>query len=185
MTGGRHGARLGLLLIDCQVDFASPQGAMARAGRDLGAVPGALANVAALLAGSRAHGLPLVFVRLASSDLCVPGQPGSEFFGIAPGPGELVVTKPRFSAFTGTGLAATLKEGAIDTLILAGLTTECCVASTAWHALEEEFAVTVAADACAAYDMGLHRATLRALGLSGVKVAQTCDILARINKYKQ
>lgn len=179
MTGAAHTA---LLLIDFQVDFAAPDGAMARAGRDPGAVPGALSHAAMLLAGARAHAVPAIFVRLAGSDLCVPGTRGHEFFGVTPHPGELVVTKPRFNAFTGTGLAATLKAQGTAVLILAGLTTECCIASTAWHALEEGFAVTIAADACAAYEADLHRVTLRALALSGVTVARTRDILAEFQK---
>ncbi|MBN9587900.1 MAG: hypothetical protein BGN85_09125 [Alphaproteobacteria bacterium 64-11] len=174
--------RTALLLIDLQVDFASPEGAMARAGRDLSAVPAALADAATLLAAARTAGVLPVFVRLLGSDLCVAGTPGTEFFGIAPRADELVVTKPRFSAFTGTGLAGTLKDKGIDTLVLAGLTSECCVASTAWHALEEDFRVVIAANACAAYETALHDNALRALGLSGAMLAPTSDILAQWNK---
>lgn len=177
--------RAALLLIDAQVDFASPDGAMARAGRDLGMVPAALDKARVLLAGARAYGVPAIFVRLAGSDLCMPGTPGSAFFGVAPGPDELVVTKPRFSAFTGTGLANRLQAQGVDTVILAGLTSECCVASTAWHALEEDFAVTIAADACAAYDVALHQATLRALALSGVTIVQVDDVLSFFSKNER
>jgi len=159
--------RTALLLIDWQADFAAPDGAMARAGKDTAPARAALEQAAALLAAARAAGVMVVFARLQGSDLCVAGTPGAEFFGIAPRPGERLVTKTRYSAFAGTGLTGTLKSAGIDRLVLTGLTTECCVASSAWAAFEADFQVAVAADACAAYDQELHRSTLRALALSG------------------
>lgn len=171
-----------LLLIDLQADFASADGAMARAGRDLAAVPGALARAAALLAGARAAQVAPVFVRLEGRDMCVPGTPGAAFIGVAPRADELVISKRRFSAFAGTGLAALLKDRGIDRLVLAGLTSECCIASTAWHGLEEDFRLVIARDACAAYESELHEAALRALALSGAVLAGTEDILGEWKK---
>jgi nicotinamidase-related amidase len=63
----------------------------------------------------------------------------------------------------------------IDTLVLAGLTTECCVASSAWDAFEQDFHVFIAADACAAYEPDLHRHALKALAASGAVVANTSE----------
>lgn len=172
-------ARTALLLIDWQVDFAAPGGAMARQGRDLSAVPDALAQAAALLDAARMAGMLPVFVRLHGDPLCAPGSAGAAFYGIVPGPDDLVVTKPLYSAFTGTGLAATLKNRGIAALVLAGLTTECCVAASAWAAFEEGFAVVIAANACAAYEPVLHDHALRALALSGAKLASASDIMAQ------
>jgi len=174
-------ARTALLLIDWQVDFASPDGAMALQGRDLAAVPGALAEATVLLNAARATGVLPVFVRLHSADLCTPGTRGAEFFGIAPRPDDLVVTKPLYSAFAGTGLAASLKDRGIGTLVLSGLTSECCVAATAWAAFEEGFELVIAANACAAYEPALHDNALRALALSGAELAAASDIMARFS----
>jgi nicotinamidase-related amidase len=55
--------------------------------------------------------------------------------------------------------------------VLAGLTTECCVASSAWDGFEHDFHVFIAEDACAAYEPGLHSHALKALALSGAAVA--------------
>ena len=60
-------------------------------------------------------------------------------------------------------------------LVLAGLTTECCVASSAWQAFERDFHVFIATDACAAYDGDLHGQTLKALQASGAILAETHD----------
>jgi ureidoacrylate peracid hydrolase len=57
--------------------------------------------------------------------------------------------------------------------VLCGVTTECCVASTAWDAFERDFHVVIAADAVAAYQPELHRAALAALALNGAILAQT------------
>jgi ureidoacrylate peracid hydrolase len=110
-------------------------------------------------------------------DLCVEGSRGADFIGPQPRSGERIISKTRFSAFAGTGLADHLHGRGVDTLVLAGLTTECCVQSSAWDALERDFHVFLAADACAAYEPELHGLTLRALALNGVIVEST-DIFA-------
>lgn len=183
--------RTALLLIDFQVDFASPDGAMAARGADLDDVPAALAQAQRLADAARTAKVPVIFVRLVTKPgteskvareasrrhgdeppLCAQGKRGADFFGPQPGPGEAVISKSRFSAFAGTGLADQLHAQGIDTLVLAGLTTECCVAATAWSGFELDFHVFIAADACAAYEEDLHFSTLEALQLSGALLAE-------------
>jgi len=191
--------RTALILIDCQMDFGAPDGAMARAGADISAVQPALAKAVALTDAARGAKVGVVFVRLITRpgdddkflrearqrqegslpDLCVEGSRGADFIGPQPRPGEAVISKTRFSAFAGTGLADHLRAQGLDTLVLAGLTTECCVQSSAWDALERDFHIFLAADACAAYEPELHRHTLRALALNGVIVKET-DIFATL-----
>lgn len=110
-------------------------------------------------------------------DFCVEGSRGAEFIGPQPRSGETVISKTRFSAFAGTALADHLRARGIDTLVLAGLTTECCVQSSAWDALERDFHVFLAGDACAAYEAEPHRHTLRVLALNGV-IVEGADIFA-------
>ena len=57
---------------------------------------------------------------------------------------ELIFSKNRYNAFVRTGLADQLHAAGIDTLVLAGLTTECCIASSAWAAFERDFHVFLA-----------------------------------------
>ncbi len=177
--------RTALLLIDFQVDFANPDGAMAATGADLGQVPSAVEGAVLLTAAARAASVAVIFVRLltrpGSDDraLCVEGTPGAAFVGPQPLPGETIISKSRYSAFADTGLADQLKSRGIDTVVLAGLTSECCVASTAWHAFELGLRVVIAPNACAAYEPALHENSLRALWLSGAGLAPTSDIVAR------
>jgi nicotinamidase-related amidase len=186
--------RTALLLIDMQVDFASPDGAMAERGADLDDVPAALAQAQRLADAARTVKVPVIFVRLIShpgseskvareasqrhgdeAPLCAEGTPGADFFGPQPKPGEAIISKSRFNAFAGTGLAGQLHGQGIDTLVLAGLTTECCVAATAWAAFELDFHVFIAADACAAYEEDLHFSTLEALQLSGAMLGEAAE----------
>jgi nicotinamidase-related amidase len=168
-----------LLLIDMQVDFGAPDGVMARQGKDVTAVPAALANAVLLADAARAAGMPLVFVRLLGrpqDGLCVEGTQGASFIGPLPQAGDVIVSKSRFSAFANTGLAEQLRAQGIATLVLAGLTTECCIQASAWAAFELDFRVVLAADACAAYEEDLHRHALRALELSGATLAASADL---------
>jgi nicotinamidase-related amidase len=186
-------ARTALVIVDMQADFASPDGAMGRAGVDLGAVPAALAAAQRLADAARTAGAPVVFVALATSReddsaawaerfrrrgddpgaslaLCRVGTPGAAFVGPVPLAGEPVVLKLRYSGFFRTELDAQLQRLGVDTLVIAGLTTDCCVDCTARDAFHLDYHVFVARDACAAYDADLHAATLKSL-------AQNCAIL--------
>jgi len=185
--------RTALLVIDCQVDFGARDGEMARRGADMTAPQAALEKALALVDAARRAGVEVVFVRLITNpaaesavireararqgddgpQLCLEGSPGAEFVGPQPLPGEPIISKKRYSAFSHTGLAQQLHAKGIDTLVLAGLTTECCIASSAWDGFELDFHVFIPQDACAAYEEDLHRHALKALAASGAVMAET------------
>jgi len=187
--------RTALLVIDCQVDFGASDGEMARRGCDMTAPQAALQKAQELVDAARAAGTEVVFVRLITNaaaesavireararqsddgpDLCVEGSHGADFVGPQPLATETVISKKRYSVFVHTGLAGQLHAQGIDTLVLAGLTTECCVASSAWDGFEQDFHVFIAADACAAYEPDLHSHALKALAASGAVVADSAE----------
>jgi nicotinamidase-related amidase len=80
------------------------------------------------------------------------GKGGELVAAVAPRSGDLIVLKPRYSAFDDTPLASLLDERGIDRLTLAGTATEMCVFQTATDALRSGFEVAVQADACATVD---------------------------------
>ena len=192
--------RTALVIVDMQTDFASPDGAMGRSGADLSSVPGALAAARRLADAARAAGAPVVFVALMTSPeddsavwaerarrqgadpgatpLCRTGTLGAAFVGPIPLAGETVVAKLRYSGFFRTDLDAQLQRLGVDTLVIAGLTTECCVDATARDACQLDYHVYVARDACAAYDAGLHAAALQSLALNCAILADTEEIVA-------
>jgi nicotinamidase-related amidase len=189
--------RTAVLVIDCQVDFGALDGEMAKRGEDMTAPQAALKQAEELVNAARAAGVTVMFVRLISNpgaesrviqeararqgeegpDLCVEGSHGADFIGPLPRPDEVVISKNRYSAFARTGLADRLHSSGIDTLVLAGLTTECCVAASAWDGFELDFHIFIVADACAAYEDELHRHALKALKLSGATVADTAEFI--------
>jgi ureidoacrylate peracid hydrolase len=195
--------RTALVLVDCQVDFGAPDGAMARRGADMTAPQAALSKAVSLTDAARAAGVPVVFVRLVTRgeskiarearqrrgddepDLCVEGTRGADFIGPQPQACEAIVSKIHFSAFARTGLTEQLQAQGVDTLVLAGLTTECCIQSSAWDAFEYDFHVFIAGDACAAYEEALHRHALKALEMSGATVAPVADFAAAWGKSFQ
>jgi len=195
--------RTALLVVDAQVDFALPDGAMGRKGTDMTAPLAALARIETLVAAARQAGTAVVWARYVNypgsetpvaaeararrgdtgpPDLCVEGTRGADFAGPRPQADETIITKSLFSAFAGTGLEALLKSRGLDTLVLCGLTTECCVQSTAWQAFERAFHVILATDAAAAYAPDLHRGTLKALEVNGAILADSATIAAAWKK---
>jgi len=58
---------------------------------------------------------------------------------LTPHPGELVITKPRYSGFVGTVLDAELRSRGIRTLLMAGIASNVCVESTLRDAYFHEY----------------------------------------------
>ncbi len=80
------------------------------------------------------------------------GRGGELVAAIAPQEGDRFVVKPRYSAFDHTPLVLILRELGVERLLLAGASTEGCVAQTAIDARELGFKVSVLAEACATVD---------------------------------
>lgn len=197
-------ARTALVVVDVQVDFASPEGALGPY-VDLSAVPPAVENCRRLIDAAYAAGVLVVFVKLeteaetdspawrermrrrgadpdAESNVCRKGTRGAEFWGVEPGAHDVVVSKTRYSGFHGTDLSPVLVAHGRDTLVVCGLTTECCVDSTVRDAFHQDYHVVVAADACAAYAPELHQGALATLELNYAILAETADIEAAWTK---
>jgi len=193
-------SRTAVVVIDIQVDFASPEGALG-AYVDMAVVQPAVSAAERLVEVARGAGVPVVFVGLFTSPqtdsaswkermrrrggdpdnesaLCRDGDVGSDFYGPKPLPGEVVVKKARYSGFVGTDLDARLKALGVDTLVVAGLTTECCVDSTVRDAFSLDYHVFVAADACAAYEPDIHVASLKVMELNSAILTDTAAIAA-------
>lgn len=109
-----------------------------------------------LLRAWRAAGRPVVHVRHMSTEPLSPlrpGQPGNEFKPeAAPAAGETVIEKSVNSAFIGTSLETDLRRAGCRGLVIAGLTTNHCVSTTARMAGNLGFATWVVSDATAAFD---------------------------------
>jgi nicotinamidase-related amidase len=76
---------------------------------------------------------------------------------VAPKADEVVVTKHRVSAFTGTDLEMVLRANEIHTLILMGIATRGVVLSTVLDASDRDYRLLVVKDCCTDLDAGVHQ----------------------------
>ena len=163
-----------LLIIDMQNAFLEP-GAMLEAplGRAV------IARLTKLIAECRNRGVPVIWVRLDSSApyggllldkypslreqrVLFRGTHSFEFFSDLPVPldNDFHIVKHKYDAFHDTDLNTLLKNIGADTVIITGVTTNCCCESTARSAFEHDYKVAFTSDATAALEERLHEATL-------------------------
>ena len=172
-----------LLIIDMQKDFCLEGFGAHQAGRDISAAARATPHIGRLLAGARAAGVAVAHVgfrtlpdhasdsgpwlaqrrraTFSSDSLCIADTEGAEFVdALAPAPGEWVVHKHRYSAFTGTDLDLLLRSRRIESLIVTGVSTNACVETTLRAGFELDYYICTPPDAVASWDQKLHEATL-------------------------
>ena len=188
MAQAAAAARTLLLVIDVQVDFASPDGAMGRYGLDLSGVEAMIDRTQALVAAARDAGVPVGFARVvpppetdsralrllhartgrdvSAAAICRDGTEGAEYYRLRPQLGDVEIAKRLYSCFAGTDLAEVMAARGLDTLVVAGMTTECCVDCTVRDAFHRDINVFVVADACMAYSEAEHVHALAAMGSS-------------------
>ncbi|MEM9665054.1 MAG: cysteine hydrolase family protein [Bacteroidota bacterium] len=137
-----------LLLVDIQQGFDDPAWGTRNN-------PEAEVQIVRLLGAWRQVGWPVLHVQHLSTEPdspLRPDQPGSALRPeVAPQPGEPLFQKHVNSAFIGTGLEAYLRERAITTLLVVGLTTNHCISTTVRMAGNLGFETYVAADATATF----------------------------------
>jgi len=86
------------------------------------------------------------------------GEGGAIHPAAAPEDDEIVITKHRGSAFTGTDLEMILRANDIDTLVLMGIATSGVVLATLLHAADADYRLVVVGDCCADRDPVVHAA---------------------------
>lgn len=84
------------------------------------------------------------------------GESGRIHPAVAPVGEDIVITKHRISAFTGTDLDMILRANEIDTLILFGIATSGVVLSTLLDAVDADYRAIVVRDCCADRDGDVH-----------------------------
>jgi len=88
------------------------------------------------------------------------GPSGEIHADLGPAENDIVVTKHRVSAFTGTDLEMILRAKEIHTLALFGIATSGVVLSTLIDAFDADYRIVVIGDCCADVDPALHETLL-------------------------
>jgi len=130
-----------------------------------------------VIATARARAMPVIFVRVAfragapevsarnqsfsALKSTLPMDETSDATQIHPRlallEGDVLVTKRRVSAFTGSDLDVVLRSLEVDHLVLTGIATSGVVLSTTRQAADLDYRLTILADACADADPEVHR----------------------------
>src|SRR3954451_22014597 len=93
---------------------------------------------------------------------------------------DIVVTRRRLSAFTGSDLELILRAKNTDHLVLTGISTSGVVLSTLREAVDKDYVLTVLSDLCADRDEEVHRVLTEKVFPRHAKVLSSEDWLSRL-----
>jgi ureidoacrylate peracid hydrolase len=172
-----------LVVVDVQKDFCHPQGAFAKKNVNLSHVEKSVVTLVSFLEKCRQLNFPIIFVRTIHSDwtdspswlgrfggtgkeflVCRQNSWGAEFYRVEPRTSDCIVTKHRFSGFSGTDLDLILKSKGIETLLISGVVTNVCVETTARDGFNLDYHIILIEDCCGAYFLEEHASTLNNIG---------------------
>ena len=168
-----------ILVIDMQNDFCSANGAASRRGIDIEAARALVPAIQRFVAKARKKRVKVVFIgtvrdekdisppmrelwarRGWSAPVCVKGTWGAEFVPeLRVTAGDLSIIKTRYSAFVNTELDTRLRQAKVSTVIVTGVATNVCVASTCGDAFMHDYYVVIPEDLVTG-DKKLHTASL-------------------------
>lgn len=177
-----------LVCVDFQNDFCHEDGFFAQAGHDVSPCAAAAAHAFATAAAARAAGVTIVLTRTVRTDPAkrrlrpsrhpeersaaasatlgkpsyLPDAWGTQILPDLLPLADLVVDKPRQSPFHRTELEQDLRSRGLGFVVVAGVTTNCCVDCTIRDAAVRDFDVLVLDDCVGAFaaERHLHDATL-------------------------
>ena len=125
------------------------------------------------------------FKKIKALEVFERGNPLGAFAkGLAPKPGEVVISKQYASAFFGTSLASTLKANGLDTVLITGVSTSGCVRASALDALQHGFIPVVIEDAVGDRNADIHRANLFDLAQKYADVVTAQEVIPYLADQK-
>lgn len=171
-----------LLIIDFINDIIHPDGKIAASANFI-KEQHVIEQANKLITFARGKSIPTVFVKVGFSKSYIDCSETSPVFGRVKqlgalqlntwgtefheelnfNPGDFTIVKPRVSAFYATSLEAFLRANQIQHLVIAGVSIDMAVQTTARDAHDRDYKVTVIADACGAASLEVHENVLKLL----------------------
>ncbi len=131
-------------------------------------------------------GAPMTAPDGSNGAVLVENTWNTEIIGdLAPRPGDVIVSKHRFSGFYGTDLDVILRSLGVKALVFTGCTTSVCVESTLRDAMFRDYSCLLLSD-CTAEPVGAnmsrtnHEATLLVTELAFGWVSESSELLAAL-----
>jgi ureidoacrylate peracid hydrolase len=187
-------ARAALVVVDMQHAFLAPGAPLeVPAGRAI------LPAMERLIGACRDRRMPVIWTQIDSTaplggmmlrkfPAIADGRvldKGTTGFGIfaglrPPRPDDYFVVKHKYDSFHQTDLDTLLRNLRIETLIICGVTTNCCCESTARSAFERDYNVAIVSDATAAFESRLHDAALGTIAELFGRVLDVDGVIAEL-----
>jgi len=188
-----------LVVIDMQNSFCSYDGGCHKAGLPVEHLKVAIAPCERLIALARDSKVPVIYTRYVlrpdysdggviihelSPHLKDAGALIEETWDIEvvdelrPSTGDRVVDKNRPSAFYAEEFETTLEKLGINSLVVCGVTTNCCVETTVRDASQRDYKTFVVADAVAEFEEDRHRVALQSMDRLFADVVTIDDVAA-------
>jgi nicotinamidase-related amidase len=184
-----------LLVVDVTYAFLGERVATLEAATKLRTACGlpaweALPWIAQLIEAHRARARPVIYTRAypeanvggATIGAAEAGHGNEIAAQIAPEPGDLVIEKPRASAFFATPLASFLVRSGIRGLLVVGGSTSGCVRASTLDGSSAGFAMAIAHDACFDRSQLSHAVALQELD---AKYAQVMSSEAAVERLRR
>ncbi|MGP7817992.1 cysteine hydrolase family protein [Niallia sp. 01092] len=184
-----------LIIVDVQNDFCHKEGSLAKQGLDVSMVDKMLPSLKKLIIELKDLHVPIIYVQTihedctdsvtwkkrlkdkSQADVCRKDTWGAGFYEIAPDQKDIVVVKHRYSAFIHTRLDSVLRSMKIETLLMAGVSTNVCVESTARDGFMLDYDIIFLSDCTAAFSKEAHDMTLQNIDQFFGMVASSEDVI--------
>lgn len=158
----------------------------------------AIGTIAKLAVAARSIGLPVIYTTAAYRDdrwdigmgnlkngravewggrADISEDPNAFVREIAPQPQDIIVVKPKPSAFFGTPLTSHLTLLGVDSLIVTGTTTSGCVRASVVDAFSHNYRVAVAEDGCFDRSQASHALSLCDMDAKYADVVKSDEVL--------
>src|SRR5260370_15515561 len=186
---------MGFLVMDVQVGIVTRYGQMGDV----------LTPISTAITAARAASIPVIYVAVAFRPGYPEMSPRNKAFSaikqqqssvsapltnteihpaVAPQPTDIVVTKRRVSAFSGSDLEVVLRSQDISHLVLCGIATSGVVLSTLQEAADKDYQLTVLTDCCLDIVEEVHRVLLSKVFPRQAEVVQTEPWISNLNHVK-